>query len=849
MKTTDNIGSMIRGMRGLIAIELAALALILVTASGARAQTTYHVSLDGDGSDGLSWLTAFKTIQAGITATTAGDIVIVSNGTYIVSTTLTVNKHITLTSLAGAADTIIDGNQGSFTMMTISHADAVVEGFTLRNTYFWATTLAGVNVTAGTLRDCVLRNFTTALVTGDGNTSALILTGSNALGERLMITANGTHRNNRIVLVTAGARLRNSLVTDNYLGDHTAVSVDPGARPVYGAGPAVLLTNGGAIEHCTIAGNYARRGLVPAGLRVEGAASTVRNSIIYHNRDRYPPITDVGSDLNVVHRGGTIEYSIMAPLVAGTGNRADDPQFAQLARGFTNPGSPYYPNVPLGDYRLGPGSPAIGAGVDLGEATDADRDGNPRTVATPDIGAYEAAAADEGDLRISFSVINITAVGTNVTADFKAVVAGSNTTVAAADWSWDFGNGMTADAGAEHSDIAYENLGSFTVRVEVTNDDAETAAWSNIVYRAPEIVHVATSGSAAFPFDTEVKATACLQSAIAAAAVTASGTSSVVIAAGTYNPAGDGSGEYTAWQLHKPILIHGAGVGKTFLCKVYKVRTRAVDIYHAGAELADVTIRRTRNITANMNGGGVYMTAGMLRDSRIENCRIAGYGGGIYLSGGLVDRCVITDNYARLNHGGGVYVTGTGIVRNSLIVNNVAGRVANESNLAGGAYIASGGRIENCSIVDNAVSIASENTGGVGAPGMRGVQVAAGGVLVNSIVWYNRDNNNVHRNVAGTLAGVTHTAAPELTHDPAGTGNISDIDHPGFVVYVEGGSENDFRLTPVSPCVNAGTTNGLEWIALPGAIDLDGNSRLIGRNPDMGAYEFHPPMGTIFIMR
>ena len=44
-----------------------------------------HVSLTGDGSDGLSWSTAFTNVQSAIDNATAGDAIRVQGGTYLLS--------------------------------------------------------------------------------------------------------------------------------------------------------------------------------------------------------------------------------------------------------------------------------------------------------------------------------------------------------------------------------------------------------------------------------------------------------------------------------------------------------------------------------------------------------------------------------------------------------------------------------------------------------------------------------------------------------------------------------------------------------------------------------------------
>ena len=56
----------------------------------ALAGTVYVSASDGnDGNDGSSWAAAKQTIQAGVDAAVAGDVVLVTNGTYATGTRAT----------------------------------------------------------------------------------------------------------------------------------------------------------------------------------------------------------------------------------------------------------------------------------------------------------------------------------------------------------------------------------------------------------------------------------------------------------------------------------------------------------------------------------------------------------------------------------------------------------------------------------------------------------------------------------------------------------------------------------------------------------------------------------------
>ena len=69
-----------------------------------------------------------------------------------------------------------------------------------------------------------------------------------------------------------------------------------------------------------------------------------------------------------------------------------------------------------------------------------------------------------------------------------------------------------------------------------------------------------------------------------------------------------------------------------------------------------------------------------------------------------------------------------------------------------------------------------------------------------------------------------------------GMGNITN--NPGLKNLAGG----DYHLRMTSPCVNAGTNQ----LWMTGAVDLDGNPRILKTIVDMGAYETRLWQGTIF---
>lgn len=77
-----------------------------------------------------------------------------------------------------------------------------------------------------------------------------------------------------------------------------------------------------------------------------------------------------------------------------------------------------------------------------------------------------------------------------------------------------------------------------------------------------------------------------------------------------------------------------------------------------------------------------------------------------------------------------------------------------------------------------------------------------------------------------------------------GIGNINE--NPLFINQfgidnIPGTEDDDLRLAPLSPCVDSGDP---DYLADPNETDLDGKTRIVGDNIDMGAYEFQ---GIIYV--
>jgi len=250
------------------------------------------------------------------------------------------------------------------------------------------------------------------------------------------------------------------------------------------------------------------------------------------------------------------------------------------------------------------------------------------------------------------------------------------------------------------------------------------------------------------------------------------------------------------------------------------------------------------------------------------------YGGGatVLAHNGAIDRCLFANNSSE-HYGGGLTATGT-MIRACMFLNN--------RGLAGGAVEGGGAtgnsmRIEHCKFLGNSaqdggaiysrgvVSVVNtlftgnhadffnsaiqhqgkltvtgstfcNNSAGVG--GCLEVGPYGPGLLYNNIFWNNVDEYGTSAGVGsfGTLVdvrfnilqGETDTWPDNLDSDPLFSNPIGSDGIPGTL-------DDDLRLQPGSPAINAGDPN---YAPTQGETDLDGHARILCGRTDMGAYEF-----------
>lgn len=245
MKTNIRIKMMSRVFAGLITWVLLCGPAFIVNAQD------YYVATNGnDSASGTNWAEPFLTISNAIALATAGQTVAVSNGTYVLTTQLLLNKGITLQGFGGASNTVIDANLTG-RILSISDNAAVIDGFTLKNGRS-ATTIdgVGVNMTGGTLQNCTVSSCTNTAV-GTIRGGGIYMSGSGCLVTNCLISGNYIGLDGATSsgggIFNSGGRILSSTVTNNTVQQGRAA----------GGGGGVYVIDAGIVSNCTIVANFA----------------------------------------------------------------------------------------------------------------------------------------------------------------------------------------------------------------------------------------------------------------------------------------------------------------------------------------------------------------------------------------------------------------------------------------------------------------------------------------------------------------------------------------------------------------------------------------------------------------
>ncbi len=254
-------------------------------------------------------------------------------------------------------------------------------------------------------------------------------------------------------------------------------------------------------------------------------------------------------------------------------------------------------------------------------------------------------------------------------------------------------------------------------------------------------------------------------------------------------------------------------------------------------------------------GGGMYSRFG---SPTLINCTFsgnstvagtssgAGDGAGMYIEGGstTLTNCTFSGNWVDVDgDGGGLYnFIGSTTLTNCTFSGNW---IELRGGDGGGMYSLFGSpTLTNCTFSGNSAD-------GGGGGGMYNDQSTP--TLANCILWGNTALTGAQ--IDDSLGSTTTATYSCIEGGWPGDGNIGDLPaHDPLFVDVDGPddipgtTDDDVRLSPGSPCINAGDDASLPADALdldedgdagePIPIDLDGHARVLCGGVDMGPYEF-----------
>ena len=739
-----------------------------------------------------------------------GTEIVLATGTHQITEQISVEKGVTIRGETGnPEDVILHSDRKSHRVFYVNSPDAKIADLAIENSYLKAYGDMGAaikfSILGGMVSNCVIRSCQMD-DWNHGGAGIGIPTGcDNALVTHCVISncyvtggCNTAFYGGGAAVAMLSGTVRNCLFVKNVRETST------GSDCPYGT----VRIQGGLLENCTIADNTAGS---CAGVFAHGG--TVRNCIIAGNRT----VSDTAANLPVWAGSASYFVNCVADLEINDDCDIVAEPFADFA---------------AGDYSPAPGTASVNGALPFDWMTGAtDLAGNDRIRgAAPDVGCYEAdpnafAATFAMSAEEGFAPVTVTNTVTAVNAGANGVTC---------DWDWGDGwTDRTSDMTVTH---AFEDFGTFEVRLTVTdNETGKTFAPPVKTFKAlPRTLYVVKDNATAeAPYATRETAAPDIATALEAA----SDGCEIAVEEGTYPIT-------SVIVVNKGVEIRGAtGNPEDVILQSdskpnAKKDHRVFDLNHAQAKISSLVVEN-----AYENTHGAYDSAALGAGVRINklggtvsNCVVRGCvkdnwhfgGGGIGIvkeaTNGLVTHCVISNCEAAGScnsayyGGGGAIVIHAGTVRNCLFTGNVratAAAAADNSCFYGTVRI-TGGTLENCTVAGNS------------AGSCAGVW-AQGGTVKDCVIFGNRTTVDTAANLpvwAGTAACFVNCASEFEINE-----NCNATDDP-FTAILTG----DYTLAAGSTLIDAGTAE--DW--MDGATDLAGNDRIRGEKPDLGCYEADP---------
>ena len=766
----------------------------------------WHVDPNGDDEthSGLTPADAFRTLAFAVGKAQPGDRVILSEGTHLLTDTITVDKELTITG-AGMDKTVIDraSNEMKTRFFILNHPKAVLENVTLRNAqhigkYDERGNAVLIDKNGGTLRDsrvtaCRSGNYyrrgTIAVCGVEGLVSHCVINNNTNFGSS---TGHG-----------GGIYLEKGLVENCLIyGNHA----------LYGGG--VQVEGQGMVRDCTISGNHA--GGTGGGVYWNAnpkVSAAFQNNLVAGNTAPMSP--GPGGDEwfvpneEVRERLGQVAANCFFGPYArpvGANSLAGDPA-------FTDPGA--------NDFTLLTGSPAMDVAASYEGLPTTDLTGNARVIGgAPDIGCHEFVGTD---LSCGFQVSPAVSFE-GETVSFQAIVRNASADqVFSYDWTLRSAEGETVSLVGESPSAAIAKAGWYDVTLTVSDGSGATATLSRPApfHVAARTNYLALAGSSApvYPWKTaETGSTNLLE--LVSEAVDGS---VFILPAGEFKLPAE-------VVVMRGVKLLGAGMDKTVFTRADTRRAmRLFQLGHADALLDGVTLRNgSLGSPYGQLGNGILIGSrgGTLSASRVTEC----HEGSLYHRGavgiqspdGLVTRCIVDHNSCKSGSGAGIYIS-QGVAENCLVYENVA-------KVGGGVHVGPGARVRNCTIAGNT---STERGGGLFWEGGNVPPLS----FVNNIVAGNTALNDAGQGSPEWAVGsdwhmerfVPTTQRCLFGFAGASVGTNSFLGDPAFSDVPAG----DFTLMPGSAAIDRGIA--YEGIA---EIDLAGGERVQNVAPDIGCHEF-----------
>jgi hypothetical protein len=746
--------------------------LVVSNTFGTVTSAVTHVTIRCVDANGINpvapystWSTAATNIQDAITASTAGDIVLVTNGLYatggksmdgVITNRVSVDKTILVESVNGPGNTFIQGawdavitnGPGAIRCVWLTN-NAVISGFTIYGGATRAPAVGGpavdgggimgplVGPLAGTAVNCIIISNAAANYGG----GACCVNLNRCLLATNVVTANANAGGGGAAFCNV---VNSTVAANNVLGSPSGIAMcyggglyECGVTNCAIRGNTSVDSGGGAygstLVNCSVVGNQIRLNTWPEyGGGV--ANCTLANCIVFLNENH---TLVPGATSN--YYNSTFTYSCTAPLAAGVGNIVSDPLL-----------------LPDGIH-LSANSPCIGAGS-ASVASGTDIDGQPWKN-PPSMGCDEWVPAP--------SVIVQPAFQANLAPHeviCSPVIAGQ----APFNFVWtkdgvplqDDGHySMTGTGSLAIMTFGPDDAGSYQVTV-TNNFGAATSAVVSLVIHTVD----AAGNNPVPPYATWAAAATNIQDAINLAAAG----DIVLVTNGVYAKGGlVMTGDLmNRVALNKPLTV--TSVNGAWTTVVQGARDQGSTNGPGAVRCAYIANGAVLN-GFTIENGATRATGDASAGGPLES------GGGIYCpsANGIAFNCVLTNNSAV--YGGGI---AGGVLNDSLVCGNQA------HYSGGGAY---GVDMNNCTVVNNFLWQYRYQGAGV-----------IGGSIQNSIILYNYDfTANSSDNLPIAFLNFSHCCTSPSP--PTGTSAANISADPQFL--------DLFHISSTSPCRGAGSSS------------------------------------------